>query len=115
QPGRTGYRHCPFRLDISNLGDSLALNVPAEVDFLDEPYWPLIGDRSRVEVLASAKVDGQSFPLIWTFQKWNAPLFSSVLGHYTWTLDDPMWRQICLHGIAWAGRREPTLLDRAIE
>jgi putative heme-binding domain-containing protein len=113
QPGRSGYRHMPFDLTWTQPGHPLLQGMPDRIAFLDEPYWPLIGDPARVHLLAVAEVDGGSQPLMWTFERGRGRVFVSVLGHYFWTLDDPLWRLVCLRGIAWAGRRELSALQEA--
>ena len=107
-PQRTGYRHMPFNLKIEK--GVLTAGLPQEIDLLDEPYWPLIGDSSKVQILASAKIQGKSHPLIWTFQKGPGRVFASIPGHYSWTLNDPLFRVLLLRGVAWAGREESSRL-----
>ena len=102
QPRRTGYRHMPFELRLRDREHPITLGLPERIELLDEPYWPLIGDTNRVHVLASAEVDGETRPLIWTRQKGRGRIFASIPGHYTWTLNDPLFRVILLRGIAWA-------------
>lgn len=115
QPDRSGYRHMPFELTWMEPGNPLVRGIPDRMPFLDEPYWPLIGDPARVTTLASAMVDGASRPLMWTFERGRGRVFASIPGHYSWTLDDPFWRIVCLRGIAWAaGRDLMTLQDGAL-
>ena len=114
QPGRSGYRHMPFELTWTQPGHSLLLGLPDRLAFLDEPYWPLIGDPALVKTLAVAEIDGGSRPLMWTFERGPGRVFASVPGHYFWTLDDPLWRLVCLRGIAWAGGRDPSSLQDAV-
>jgi putative heme-binding domain-containing protein len=102
QPGRTGYRHMPFELRLVDREHPITRGLPERIQLLDEPYWPLIGEVKDVHVLASAKVDGESRPLIWTRQMGKGRVFASIPGHYTWTLDDPLFRTVLLRGIAWA-------------
>lgn len=113
QPGRTGYRHMPFDLGWAAPGHPLLAGLPAQIPFLDEPYWPLVGDPSRVTVLGQARVDGAERPLVWTFERGRGRVFASILGHYFWTLDDPLWRLLCLRGIAWSVGLDPAALTRA--
>jgi type 1 glutamine amidotransferase len=41
-------------------------------------------------------------------------VFVSILGHYTWTFDDPLFRALLLRGIAWtAGEPADRLIDLA--
>ncbi len=106
QPARVKYRHTAFDLDLLP-GSPITQGLPATVPFLDEPYWPMIGDVGQVKVLATAAVDGAARPLVWTYERGQGRVFTSILGHYRWTLDDPFWRLLCLRGIAWAGHRDP--------
>ncbi|HWN96562.1 MAG TPA: ThuA domain-containing protein [Methylomirabilota bacterium] len=101
-PRRTGYRHMPFELRLVDREHPITRGLPERIDLIDEPYWPLIGDTNSVRVLASAKVDGEARPLIWTQEKGKGRIFASVPGHYTWTLNDPLFRLVLLRGIAWA-------------
>jgi type 1 glutamine amidotransferase len=39
---------------------------------------------------------------MWTFEKGKGRVFVSIFGHYTWTLDDPLFRTLVLRGIGWA-------------
>lgn len=103
QPDKVGYRHMPFDLHLVAKGHPLLQGLPEMLSFLDEPYWPLIGDPTRVTVLATGRVDEADRPLIWTFERGPGRVFGSILGHYFWTLDDPLYRLLVLRGIAWAG------------
>jgi putative heme-binding domain-containing protein len=106
QPGRTGYRHTPFELRLLDRDHPITRGMPERLDLLDEPYWPLIGRPDDVHVLASAQVDGELRPLIWTREQGKGRIFASVLGHYTWTLNDPLFRIVLLRGIAWAAGQD---------
>lgn len=110
-PSRTGYRHMPFELQIVDREHSITRELPEQIELLDEPYWPLIGDPSKVHVLAAAKVDGEIRPLIWTKQQDKGRVFASIPGHYTWTLNDPLFRSILLRGISWAAGEPAGRLD----
>jgi len=100
---RTKYRHMPLDLNLESADSHpITAGLPKEIHFLDEPYWPLTGDVSRVRVLASTVVDGETRPMIWAFEKGRGRVFGCVLGHYTWTFDDPLFRLIALRGVAWA-------------
>ncbi|MHB8523518.1 MAG: ThuA domain-containing protein [Limisphaerales bacterium] len=115
QPGRSKYRHTPLDLKIVSTANSpITRGLPSEIHFLDEPYWPLIGDTHRVQVLASAVEDGQDQPLVWTFQRGKGRVFGCVLGHFTWTLDDPLYRLIVLRGMSWAAGDEVARFDSVV-
>jgi putative heme-binding domain-containing protein len=108
QPQRTKYRHTPLDLKIiAPANNPITLGLPRQIHFLDEPYWPMIGDAGKVDVLAATSVDGEDRPMIWTFQKGKGRVFASILGHYTWTHEDPLFRVLVLRGLAWA-MGEPT-------
>jgi type 1 glutamine amidotransferase len=110
-PRRTGYRHMPFELRLVDREHPITRGLPERIQLLDEPYWPLIGEARDVHVLASAKVDGETRPLIWTRQAGKGRVFASIPGHYTWTLNDPLFRAILLRGIAWASGEPTARLD----
>jgi type 1 glutamine amidotransferase len=113
QPSRVKYRHTVFDLDLAR-NKSFTRNLPDSLRFLDEPYWPMIGDVAKVSVLASAKVDGEARPLVWAFENGKGRVFASIPGHYAATLADPLWRVLCLRGIAWAAGRDDGCLLSAV-
>lgn len=49
--------------------------------------------------------------MIWTRQAGKGRVFASIPGHYTWTLNDPVFRTILLRGIAWAAGEPAVRLD----
>ncbi len=101
QPGPTKYRHMPVTLKFSaSAGQSITRGFKP-LALLDEPYWPMFGDVSRIQILATAEVDGAARPLVWTFQNGPGRVFGSIPGHYTWTFDDPLFRILVLRGVAW--------------
>jgi putative heme-binding domain-containing protein len=128
QPGRSKYRHGPLELKFNPKSAHVIRNSGAitaglsKVSFLDESYWPMIGDVSRVHVLATTEEEGKSWPMLWTFQLPNAErgtqnpessptphstasagrVFGCILGHYSWTFDDPIFRILFFRGLAWA-------------
>jgi putative heme-binding domain-containing protein len=108
-PSRVKYRHMPFRPRFVD-GNPFTADLPDRPYLIDEPYWPMIGDASRVKPFAEVEVDGAVRPLGWTFERGAGRVFTSIPGHYTWTLRDPLWRIVLLRGIAWAGHRDPALL-----
>ncbi|MBM3846112.1 MAG: hypothetical protein FJ405_07500 [Verrucomicrobia bacterium] len=112
QPGRTGYLHCAHDILIPTPdAHPITRGLPRRVHFLDEPYWPMIGDVSQVKVLASVEREGKKHPMIWTFERNQGRVFGCILGHYTWTLEDPLFQVLALRGIAWAAQRPETRLE----
>jgi putative heme-binding domain-containing protein len=117
QIGPTKYRHGPLDLEFPDpehpithgFGKSPGIE---RVHFVDESYWNMIGDPRRIHVLGTAVEEDQPRPLIWTYQRGKGRVFVSILGHYNWTFDDPLYRIMLLRGLAWTAG-EPA--DRMIE
>jgi type 1 glutamine amidotransferase len=105
QPGRSKYRHGPLDLRIvAPPGEPITRGLPRDIHFVDESYWPMFGDTNQVNLLATTKEEGKDWPMIWTCEKGGGRVFASVVGHYSWSYDDPFFRIIVLRGIAWAAR-----------
>jgi type 1 glutamine amidotransferase len=102
EPKRTRYRHGPLELRAVAPPEHPLTRGFRQARLIDETYWPLIGDPSRVEVLATAVEEEKSWPMLWTYRPGKGRVFCSVLGHYTWTLEDPLFRILILRGMAWA-------------
>ena len=111
QPGPTKYLHAPITLKFVALTNNVITRGFKNLNLIDEPYWPMFGDTNRLEVLAAADMEGQARPLMWTFQKGESRVFASIVGHYTWTLDDPLFRILALRGIAWAAGEPAARLE----
>jgi putative heme-binding domain-containing protein len=128
QPGRSKYRHGALELKFNpktsrtfENSDKIMAGL-SKASFVDESYWPMIGDVSRVHVLATTEEEGKSWPMIWACRPSAAgikfgdsliPLgevdmegrvFGCILGHYSWTFDDPIFRIVFLRGLAWTAR-----------
>jgi type 1 glutamine amidotransferase len=103
----TRYRHGALELTFPAPDHPItrgftAANGLDRVRFVDESYWNMIGDPARIHVLASAVEEGQPRPLLWTREHGGGRIFVSILGHYTWTFDDPLFRMLVLRGMMWA-------------
>jgi type 1 glutamine amidotransferase len=72
---------------------------------IDESYWNLLGDPSRIRSLAAGGEEGRDQPLLWVRQQGRGRVFVSIPGHYAWTFDDPLFRVLILRGIAWTAGR----------
>ena len=103
QFGPSKFRHGPISLEIAKADSPLTAGLKKKT-FLDEAYWGTVGESSRIDVLATSAEEGQARPIIWTYERDKGRAFVSVLGHYNWTFDDPIYRVILLRGIAWAAR-----------
>jgi putative heme-binding domain-containing protein len=113
QPQRTKYRHGALDLTLTAPPDHpITRGLPRQIHFVDETYWPMIGEAGRVEVLATAAEEGKPWPMLWTFRHGRGRVFGSILGHYAWTHDDPFFRVLVLRGIAWAAREDTRRLER---
>jgi putative heme-binding domain-containing protein len=94
------FRHGPLELTFADAKHPISRGFE-KVRFEDESYWRLAGDMKKIHVLATGVEDGQPRPLLWTYEKGKGRVFVSILGHYTWTFDDPLFRILVLRGMAW--------------
>lgn len=117
ESGVTQFRHGPVDLRIAAPDDPLTRGLPERIHFEDETYWPLVGDTSRVNVLATAEEPAPGTgrpapqPMFWTRAVGKGRVFGSILGHYSWTFDDPYFRLLVLRGMAWAAGESPYRFD----
>jgi type 1 glutamine amidotransferase len=102
EPDRTKFRHGPLELKFAAAAAEhpIARGFSA-VSFVDETYWPLVGNASNIEVLATAVEDGKPQPILWTRAAGKGRVFVSILGHYYANFDDPLFRLLILRAIAW--------------
>jgi type 1 glutamine amidotransferase len=119
--GGIKYRHGPLDVDFSpGKNHPIARNFD-RVKWVDESYWELFGDPSKLNLIATQEEDGKPQPLFWTMEHGRGRVFVSIPGHYMWTFDDPAFRILLMRGIAWAGRRnldrfnELVLMDARVE
>ncbi|MES2709919.1 MAG: ThuA domain-containing protein [Verrucomicrobiota bacterium] len=98
------YRHGPLDLVFTQPDHPITKGFK-NLAVLDESYWALRGDVSRVGVLATSFEENKAEPQLWVMQRQNSRVFGCIPGHYTWTFDDPLYRLIVLRGIAWAAQQ----------
>ncbi|MHC4808076.1 MAG: ThuA domain-containing protein [Planctomycetota bacterium] len=117
----TRWRHGPMDLKIAAPDHPICLGLPKTIHFLDEAYWPLKGDLSKITVLATSdETVGKNSdktkpePMFYTYEYGKGRIFSCILGHYTWTFDDPYFRILLLRGMAWAAGETPYRFDRLV-
>ena len=103
QAGKSAFRHGPLEIDFSGSRHSIARGFE-KLRLVDESYWNLVGDPTRVEPIGTGIEDGSPRPLFWTRQAGKGRVFVSIPGHYSWTFDDPLFRLILLRGMAWTAR-----------
>jgi putative heme-binding domain-containing protein len=102
--GQIRYRHGPVDLGFETGPRHPIARGFDKVHFHDETYWGLTGDTRRIRLLASSVEDGQARPQFWTLEPSKGRVFVSILGHYSWTFDDPLFRILILRGIAWTAK-----------
>jgi type 1 glutamine amidotransferase len=121
--GFTRYRHGPVQLEITARDHPICRSLPPKLSFLDETYWPptpsITGDRVTTLATSREKTDaaGEATtpqPMFWVYPTSHGRVFGCVLGHYTWTFDDPWFRLLVLHGIAWAAGEPVTRFDSLV-
>ena len=129
----TRWRHGPMDLKIAAPEHPICLGLPKTIHLLDEAYWPLKGDLSKVTVLASsnetisearqrragsqplsAAQQTKPEPMFYAYECGKGRVFNCILGHYTWTFDDPYFRILLLRGMAWAAGESPYRFDRLV-
>ena len=101
------FRHGPLDLNIpKGIADHPVMRGFGTIHHVDESYWPH-AEAGKVTVLATTPEEGSERPMVWSAEKGKGRVFGTLLGHYTWTFDDPMARLLILRGMAWAAG-EPT-------
>jgi type 1 glutamine amidotransferase len=99
----TKYRHAPLQLTFPKPLHPITRGF-GPMQMLDESYWALRGDPSRVELLGEQMEEGASRPQLWTIERGAGRVFVSIPGHYTWTFDDPLFRLWVFRGICWVAK-----------
>jgi type 1 glutamine amidotransferase len=113
------YRHGLVKLQIENPEHAICLGLPPQIELDDETYWPATPEPTAPEYTALATSSEQTNPggagqphaMFWTCRPNGGRVFGCVLGHFTWTFDDPYARILLLRGIAWAGGTNPYRFD----
>lgn len=102
------YRHGALNLQMESR-HPLSANLP-DLGLVDESYWRMTGDANQIQVVASGEEEGTLQPLVWTVERGKGRVFVSIMGHYSWTLDDPLYRRLFLRGMAWSAQLPPDSL-----
>lgn len=108
--GPTKYRHGPLELVVTDRAHPITRGIE-RLALVDETYWPMFGDATQVQVLATAEEEGAARPMLWTYRPGRGRVFGCILGHYSWTLEDPVFRAVWLRGAAWAAGVDPSRFD----
>ena len=107
--GASKFRHGPLDLKLEPSPLTAGLGP---LHFVDESYWNLVGDPAAVQLVASGLEEGASQPLVWTHAQGKGRVCVNILGHYTWTFDDPLFRILLLRGICWSAHQPVDRLSR---
>ena len=100
--GFSKFRH--GRLDLKLEPSPITAGM-TNAQFVDESYWNLVGSLEDSQLVASNIEEGEPRPLMWTRRPGAGRVFVSILGHFSWTFDDPLFRLMLLRGICWAGHQ----------
>jgi putative heme-binding domain-containing protein len=103
--GESRFRHGELVLDFKPGKDHPIARNFDKAAFHDESYWKLVGDPTKIQLLADGEEEGERQPLFWTCEREKGRVFVSILGHFSWTFDDPLFRALVLRGIAWTTRQ----------
>jgi len=114
----TRFRHGEVDLKIADRDHPITLGLPKRVRLVDETYYNFQGDSSKIKVLATCdeKVgrEKRPEPMFWTYRRGKGRAFTCILGHFTWTFDDPYFRILLLRGMAWAAGESPYRFDELV-
>src|SRR5262249_17307655 len=98
--GQSRFRHGDLELTFPDDKSPISPGV-GQLKFTDESYWRLAGDPGKIDVVATGVEEGKPQPLLWTRRHAKGRVFVSILGHYNWTFDDPLFRLLVLRGVCW--------------
>ena len=105
------FLHAPHRADFPSNNSDPIIHGFKHLDLIDEAYWDMAGDLSKVTVLANAIEDGSARPVVWKREVGGGRVFCTVFGHYAWTMDDPLFRALVFRGMAWTARLPERIWD----
>jgi type 1 glutamine amidotransferase len=106
--GASRFRHDALDLTITKANGDHPITrgfAPPSLHLYDESYWALEGDSKAIKVLATSLEDGEPRPQLWTREVGRGRVFVSLLGHFRWTFDDPIYRTLLLRAIAWSAHQ----------
>jgi type 1 glutamine amidotransferase len=98
--GQSRFRHGELELNFPDAKSPITRGL-GKLRLTDESYWALSGDPAKIDVLATGAEDGKAQPLLWTHRHGKGRVFVCILGHYSWTFDDPLFRLLVLRGMCW--------------
>ena len=102
--GQSKFRHGDLDLHFKLPAEHPIARNFDKLHLHDESYWNLVGDTSKINLLATGREEDREQPLFWTTEPGKGRVFVSIPGHYAWTFDDPLFRVVLLRAIAWTAR-----------
>jgi type 1 glutamine amidotransferase len=112
------YRHGPMELKLEKPDHPILKGLPQVISLIDESYWPLAGDETKCDVLATSeelKAKGvpvkAPFPQVWTTTRGKARTFNFIPGHFNHSFNDAFVRIMLLRGMAWAANEQVNRFD----
>ena len=114
------FRHGEVDVKIVEPEHPLCMGLPTEIRLHDETYWPPTPMMDGVEVLATSDevIDDAGNkvpqPVLWTHTYEKGRVVGFLLGHFTWTFDDPYCRIMLLRAAAWAASESPYRFDALV-
>ena len=116
--GRSRWGAMPTPVDVTTKGrrHPILEGFGAKIDIVDEFYWNLTGDQSKIDVLVTSpagpgggstgppkaeKLDSNKWPVFWTMEKGKGKVFVSNPGHNYFLFNDPYYRIILFRAMAW--------------
>jgi hypothetical protein len=116
--GQSGWGLLPTPVALSAAGKahSIFAGFGDEIDLVDEFYWNLAGDESKITPMLvspagpgghserphkKSQLDGEDWPVMWTKEEGDSRMFVSVPGHNYTLFNDPYFRIILLRAMAW--------------
>ena len=97
------FRHGEFDLVFTQPDHAITRGLP-KPHLIDETYWRMRGDVSRLNVLGTSLEDNEPQPELWTLERHKSRIVACIPGHYTWTFDDPLVRILVFRSICWAAK-----------
>ena len=98
----SAFRHGVMDLTFTPVRHPVTAGFDAPIQFIDESYWRLHGNVSRLSILGTSMEDQEPRPQLWSREQGLSRVLGCIPGHYTWTFDDPLYRILILRGICWA-------------
>ncbi len=121
EPDSTRWRHGHMDLKLISPDHPICVGLPETIHVLDEPYWPLKGDPGKITVLVTSdetvskdSEETRPEPMFYIYEYGKGRVFNCIVGHYTWTFDDPYFRTLMLRGMAWAAGESPYRFDQLV-